>query len=83
MLCELNFLNENAMNFTDSQNAFMLCKNLLYYERAKYIKAKYHFIREKLASCEFIILKIATENNLADVGTKVVAVRSSTNIYQY
>ncbi|KAL2456513.1 Retrovirus-related Pol polyprotein from transposon TNT 1-94 [Abeliophyllum distichum] len=73
LLCELNFLNENAMIFTNSQSALMLCKNPVYHERSKHIEVKYHFIREKLASGEFKLLKIATDDNPADVGTKVLA----------
>ncbi|KAL2525901.1 Reverse transcriptase Ty1/copia-type domain-containing protein [Abeliophyllum distichum] len=73
LLCELNFLNENAMTFTDSQSALMLCKNPVYHERSKHIEVKYHFIMEKLAFGEFKLLKIATDDNHADVGTKVLA----------
>ncbi|KAL2517787.1 Wall-associated receptor kinase-like 8 [Abeliophyllum distichum] len=51
----------------------VLCKNPVYHKRSKHIEVKYHFIREKLASGEFKLLKIATDDNPADVGTKVLA----------
>ncbi|KAL2534627.1 cysteine-rich RLK (RECEPTOR-like protein kinase) 8 [Abeliophyllum distichum] len=44
-----------------------------YFFTSKHIEVKYHFIREKLASGEFKLLKIATDDNPADVETKVLA----------
>lgn len=72
ILKELNFMHDIPVMFTDSQSALLLCKNLVYHERSKHIEVKYHFIREKLSQNEVKFVKIHTDRNPSDVGTKIL-----------
>src|SRR5690606_19239299 len=72
LLQELNVMEEKAIVYTDSQSALHLCKNPVFHERTKHVDVRYHFIREKITDGIIIIEKISTEDNPADVGTKVV-----------
>ena len=59
--------------FGDNQSALHLCKNTVFHEITKHVDVRYHFIREKVADGLIKVEKIATENNLADMGTKALS----------
>ena len=63
---------DKATVFLDSQSALHLCKNPAFHERTKHVDVRYHFIREKVIEGKILVEKISTEDNLADVGTKVL-----------
>ena len=58
--------------FFDSQSAIYLVKNQVYHARTKHIDVRYHFVREIIEEGEVLVQKIKTDDNLADMLTKVV-----------
>ncbi|XP_052197308.1 secreted RxLR effector protein 161-like [Diospyros lotus] len=73
ILSEIHLLVRNADIFCDNQSAIHLCKNPVYHERSKHINIKYHYVRDQVATRKVSIQKIPTEENPADMGTKVVS----------
>ncbi|GAB2285911.1 hypothetical protein Dimus_039730 [Dionaea muscipula] len=74
LLTEIKMLNGPCNVFSDSQSALHLCKNPVHHERTKHVDVKYHFVRDTVAAGTLKIQKIPTEDNPADMGTKVVSV---------
>ena len=60
------------MVYSDSQSALHLCKNPVFHERTKRVDVRYHFIRENVTEGSIHVDKVATEENPADLGTKVL-----------
>lgn len=56
----------------DSQSAICLSKNQTYHERTKHIDIKLHFIRLEVSKATVKLQKIHTNDNVADILTKVV-----------
>jgi hypothetical protein len=54
----------------DSKSALALAKNLIFYERSKHIRMRYHFIRGCLEERSFKVCYINTKDKLADLLTK-------------
>jgi len=71
---ELGFTQKTVNIHCDSQSAIALAKNAVYHERTKHIDVKYHFIRDLVNNGEVQVLKIDTEDNPADIFTKVLRV---------
>nr|AAC62132.1 copia-like retroelement pol polyprotein [Arabidopsis thaliana] len=71
---ELGFVQKTVNIHCDSQSAIALAKNAVYHERTKHIDVKYHFIRDLVNNGEVQVLKIDTEDNPADIFTKVLPV---------
>ena len=69
---ELNLLERNPIVYSDSQSCIHLSKNPTFHDRTKHIEIKYHFIRDKVTQGEVKIEKVSTEDNPADIGTKVL-----------
>ena len=72
LLKELKIFEGTAEINLDSQSAIHLCKNPMYHDRTKHIDIKYFFIREKVTQEVVRIEKVHTDDNPADMGTKVV-----------
>ena len=70
MLNELGIEQECVPIHCDSQSAIHLAKHQMYHERTKHIDVKLHFIREVVDSGAVRIMKIASEDNPADMLTK-------------
>ena len=60
--------------YSDSQSSIHLCRNLVYHERSKHIDIRLFWIRDKIEEGELGLEKIASEENPADAGTKVLTV---------
>ncbi|KAE8235854.1 hypothetical protein A4X06_0g9736 [Tilletia controversa] len=60
--------------YTDSSGAYSLARNPEGHNRLKHIDTHYHFVRELVASQQVSITQIGTDDNAADVFTKVTGV---------
>ncbi|XP_031262136.1 secreted RxLR effector protein 161-like [Pistacia vera] len=62
-----------SLSITEAdQSAIHLSKNPVYHERMKHVDVKYHFVRDQISKGTVNLLKIPTEENPSDMGTKVV-----------
>ena len=64
--------NKPTVLFIDNQSAIRLAKNPEFHKCTKYIEVKYHYIREKVASCGISVEFVPTENQRAVIFTKAV-----------
>ncbi|GAB2277235.1 hypothetical protein Dimus_039224 [Dionaea muscipula] len=74
LLEEIQQLHSRCTIYSDNQSALHLCRNPVYHERTKHVDVKFHYIRDILAAGILDISKIPTEDNPADMGTKIVPV---------
>ena len=58
--------------FCDSQSAIHLAKNQVYHARTKHIDVRYHFVWEIIEEGGVLVLKIKTDDNPANMLTKVM-----------
>ena len=58
--------------FCDSQSAIHLVKNKVYHARTKHNDVRYHFVREIIEEGGVLVQNIKTDDNPADILTKVV-----------
>ncbi|XP_060969865.1 secreted RxLR effector protein 161-like [Cannabis sativa] len=79
LMKELNLLKGVPTVYSDSQSCIFLCKNPMFHYRTKHIEIKYHFIRDKVTQGEIGIEKVPTEDNPADMGTKIVTLNKFTH----
>ncbi|XP_019179610.1 PREDICTED: uncharacterized protein LOC109174833 [Ipomoea nil] len=54
----------------DNLGATYLCTNPVFHARTKHVEIDYHFVRDKVASGEFIVNFVSTKDQLADILTK-------------
>ena len=69
---ELGHPQKDNYLFTDSQSAIHLANNSTMHSKTKHIQLRYHFIRSILEDGRLKLEKIHTNENLADMLTKVV-----------
>ena len=72
LVTDLGFKQQEVTVYCDSQSAIHLAKNQVYHSRTKHIDVRFHFIREILDEGDILLQKIGTEDNPADMLTKVV-----------
>jgi len=72
LVSELLGNNVKAILKCDSQSAIHLAKNQNHHERTKHIDIRYHFIREILEKKEINLIKVAGNDNAANMFTKAV-----------
>ncbi|GJX02576.1 putative ribonuclease H-like domain-containing protein [Tanacetum coccineum] len=63
-----NFMNTKI--FIDNQSTICIVKNLVFHQRTKHIEIRHHFIRDANEKNLIQVLKIHTDNNVADLLTK-------------
>jgi hypothetical protein len=56
----------------DNQSAIALCKNPVHHERTKHIDIRFHFIREYIEDGKVEVDHVRTEEQLADILTKLL-----------
>ena len=71
-LLELGLKQLNYVIFCDSQSAMDLSKNSMYHSRTKHIDVRYHWLRLAIEEQMLQLKKIHTDDNVADMLTKVV-----------
>ena len=59
-------------NYSDSQSAILLAKNLVFHVRTKHIYVRYHFVWEIISERRILLQKIGTIENHVDMLIKVV-----------
>ncbi|KAG7962752.1 hypothetical protein I3843_09G081300 [Carya illinoinensis] len=72
LVTDLGFKQLEVTVYCDSQSAIHLAKNQVYHSRTKHIDVRFHFVREILEEGDILLQKIGTEDNPADMLTKVV-----------
>ena len=72
LLDDLGVGQKQVTIFCDSQSAIHLAKNQVYHARTKHIDVRYHFMREIIEEGGVLVQKIKTDENPADMLTKVV-----------
>ncbi|GKV32108.1 hypothetical protein SLEP1_g40737 [Rubroshorea leprosula] len=71
-LQELGLKQKESVVFCDSHSAIDLSKNTMYHARTKHIDLRYHWLRLVTENKQFQLKKIHTNNNAADMMTKVL-----------
>ena len=74
ILQELRQMRDKTTIFSDSQSSIHLCKNPVYHEKSKHIDIRLYWIREKIEEGTIKLEVISTDDNPADMGTKVLSV---------
>ncbi|GAB2302035.1 hypothetical protein Dimus_038790 [Dionaea muscipula] len=69
---ELGIEQEKFVLHCDSQSAIHLAKNSSFHCRSKHIDVRYHWIRDVVADNEVELEKVHTDDNSADMLTKVL-----------
>ena len=69
---ELGFKQDKYVLFCDNQSVIHLSKNASFHSRSKHIDVRYHWIRDVLNSKQMQLEKVHTNDNEADMLTKVV-----------
>jgi hypothetical protein len=72
LACEFRFKQYKYVLFCDNQSVIYLRKNASFRSRSKHIDLRYHCIRYVLNSKQMQIEKVHTEDNEADMLTKVM-----------
>ena len=72
LLDDLGIEQENVNLWCDSQSAIHLAKNQVHHARTKHIDVRYHFVRDVIEEGDISLMKVHTNENPADVLTKVV-----------
>ena len=67
---DLGIIVEMPTLHCNSQSAIMLAKNPVFHAKTKHIDVKYHFIRDMLEDKLMELVKVHTNDNLADLMTK-------------
>jgi hypothetical protein len=73
LLGDLGVEQECVRLMCDSQSALHLAKNQVHHARTKHIDVRYHFVRDVVEEGHISLTKVHTDENPADMLTKVVA----------
>ncbi|XP_031273247.1 secreted RxLR effector protein 161-like [Pistacia vera] len=72
LLTKTELTDSKVTIFSDGQSAILLSKNPIYHERTKHVDVRFHFIRDLITKELIELRKVPTEENPADIGTKIV-----------
>ena len=73
ILKEIGFEQEEpTVIYEDNNSCIFMAENEENSERSKHIDVKYHYIREQILKKQVKLIRIETENNLADMFTKAI-----------
>ena len=72
LLDDLSVGQKHVAVFCDNQSAIHLAKNQVYHAWTKHIDVRYHFVREIIEESGVLVQKFKTDDNPADMLTKVV-----------
>ncbi|XP_071628360.1 uncharacterized protein [Temnothorax longispinosus] len=75
LLRELDVSVSENILYIDNQSALRLVKNPEFHKRSKHIDVKYHFVRDLYEKGEINVCYVKTEEQLADIFTKVLNVK--------
>ncbi|CAH9096206.1 unnamed protein product [Cuscuta epithymum] len=70
---EIGFMQQRYVVLCDNQSTIHLAKNSMFHKRTKHIDVRYHWIRDALEDKLFELDKVHTDDNGADMLTKVLA----------
>lgn len=73
LLAEAKLTDGKVTVFFDSQSEIYLSKNLVYHERTKHVEVRFHFVRDLVTQGVIDLRKVSTEDNPADMRTKIVS----------
>nr|GEV35283.1 copia protein [Tanacetum cinerariifolium] len=75
-LLDYGFNLMNTKIYIDNESTICIVKNLVFHLKTKYIEIRHHFIRDAYEKKLIQVLKIHTDDNVADLLTKVFNVSS-------
>jgi hypothetical protein len=58
--------------YCDNLSSIQLARNPVFHARTKHIEVHYHFLREKVLACQIDFIYVSTEDQVADIFTKVL-----------
>ena len=73
MVVELGYENKQVLVHCDNHSAICLNKNHVHHEKTKHIDVKLHFLRLEVLKGVMKLVKIHTNDNLADILTKPIS----------
>jgi hypothetical protein len=73
LLGDLGVEQECVRLMCDCQSAIHLAKNQVHHAQTKHIDVRYHFVRDIVEEGHISLAKVHTDENLADMLTKVVS----------
>jgi hypothetical protein len=74
-------VDKHVVIYCDNLSSIQLARNLVFHARTKHIEVHYHFIREKVLVGDFDLIYVSTEDQVADIFTKVLGVEKHRRFY--
>jgi regulator of sigma D len=65
-------VDRHVVIYCDNLSSIQLAKNPVFYARTKHIEVHYHFIKDKVLAGEIDLIYVSTEDQVADIFTKVL-----------
>jgi hypothetical protein len=65
-------VNRQVVIYCDNLSSIQLARNPVFHAQTKHIEVHYHFIREKVLAGEIDLVYVSTEDQVADIFTKVL-----------
>ncbi|MCO5603495.1 hypothetical protein L7F22_057646 [Adiantum nelumboides] len=70
---DLGIVGEVPLLHCDSQSAIQLARNPVFHAKMKHVDVRYHFIRDVLEDKRLQLVKVHTDDNPADLLTKILS----------